>query len=59
MYVLVYWAIVIGDVNLSIISMIPMKWGHIIQTFSTCDESVVIDLTPQLKPAVQFGVPYS
>ena len=59
MYVLVYWAIVIGDVNLSIISMIPMKWGHIIQTFSTCDESVVIDLTTELKPAVQFGVPYS
>ena len=57
MFVLVYWAIVIGDVNLTIISMIPMEWGHIIDTFSTCDENVVIDLTMGLKPAVQFGVP--
>ena len=52
MYVLVYWAIVMGDVNLTIISMIPMEWGHIIDTFSTWDENVVIDLTMGLKPAV-------
>ena len=57
MFVLVYSAIVIGDVNLTIISMSPMKRGHIIDTFSTCDENVVIDLTMGLKPAVQFEVP--